>query len=104
MEPFHIIVDRVSVENVGLNELFLTSVEAKQIAEQDLQRADFEAQTQASSWRRASATHSITRAEGEAQANDLINASLSGPLLQWTYIQQLLTTSSLMMVPTGQGT
>ena len=29
MEPFHIIVERVSVENVGLNEQFLNSVEAE---------------------------------------------------------------------------
>ncbi len=101
MEPFHIIVDRVSVENVGLNELFLTSVEAKQIAEQDLQRADFEAQTKVK-LAEGDRDSRITRAEGEAQANDLLNASLTGPLLQWTYIQQLADNIKLMMIPTGQ--
>ena len=35
MEDFNIIVERVSVENIRLNEQFLASVEAKQIAEQD---------------------------------------------------------------------
>ncbi len=101
MEPFHIIVDRVSVENVGLNELFLTSVEAKQIAEQDLQRADFEAQTKVK-LAEGDRDSRITRAQGEAQANDLLNASLTGPLLQWTYIQQLADNIKLMMIPTGQ--
>jgi regulator of protease activity HflC (stomatin/prohibitin superfamily) len=101
MEPFHIIVDRVSVENVGLNEQFLASVESKQIAEQDLQRADFEAQTrvkQAEGDRDAR----ITRAQGESEANDLISASLSESLLQWTYIQKLSDKVRLMMVPSDQ--
>ncbi len=101
MEPFHIIVERVSVENVSLNEQFLTSVEAKQIAEQDLARADFEAQTKVK-LAEGDRDSRITRAEGEAQANDLINASLSGPLLQWTYIQQLADNIKLMMIPTEQ--
>jgi prohibitin 2 len=98
MEPFHIIVDRVSVENVGLNELFLASVEAKQIAEQNLQRADFEAQT---SVRQAEGERDarVKLAAGEAQANDLISASLSDPLLQWTYIQRLSDKIRLMLVP-----
>ena len=101
MAPFHIIVERVSVENVSLNEQFLASVEAKQIAEQDLQRADFEAQTKVK-LAEGDRDSRITRAEGEAQANDLINASLSGPLLQWTYIQQLADNIKLMMIPTEQ--
>jgi regulator of protease activity HflC (stomatin/prohibitin superfamily) len=101
MEDFHIIVDRVSVENVGLNDLFLASVEAKQIAGQDLARADFEAQTkvkQAEGERDAR----VTRAAGESDANDLISASLSEELLQWTYIQKLSDKVRLMMLPSEQ--
>ena len=101
MEPFHIIVDRVSVENVGLNEQFLNSVEAKQIAEQDLARADFEAQTRVK-LAEGDRDARVTRAKGEADANDLINQSLSGPLLQWTYIQKLADDIKLMMIPTEQ--
>ena len=44
-----------------------------------------------------------TRAAGEAQANDLLSASLSDPLLQWTYIQKLSDKIRLMMVPSDQG-
>ena len=101
MEDFHIIVDRVSVENVGLNDLFLASVEAKQIAGQDLARADFEAQTkvkQAEGERDAR----VTRAAGESDANDLISASLSEELLQWTYIQKLSDKVRVMMLPSEQ--
>jgi len=101
MEQFHIIVDRVSVENVGLNELFLQSVEAKQIAGQDLQRADFEAQTRVK-LAEGERDARVTRAKGEADANDLISASLSEPLLQWAYIQNLADNIKLMMIPTDQ--
>ena len=45
----------------------------------------------------------VTRAAGEAQANDLINASLSEQLLQWTYIQRLADNVQLMLVPSDQG-
>lgn len=102
MQEFHIIVDRVSVENIKLNEQFLNSVEAKQIAEQDLARAFFEADRDV---RLAEGDRDarITRAAGEAQANDLINNSLSEQLLQWTYIQRLADNVQLMLVPSDQG-
>ena len=45
----------------------------------------------------------ITRAQGESQANDLISASLSDSLLQWTYIQRLSDKIRLMLVPSDQG-
>ncbi len=102
MEPFHIIVDRVSVETVSLDEQFLDSVEAKQIAEQNLARADFEAQTQGK-LAEGERDSRITRAQGEAQANDLISESLSDSLLQWTYIQRLSDKIRLMLVPSDQG-
>jgi regulator of protease activity HflC (stomatin/prohibitin superfamily) len=102
MEEFNIIVERVSVENIRLNDQFLTSVEAKQIAEQDLARSNFEADRDVRLAEGARDAR-ITRAQGEAQANDLINASLSEPLLQWTYIQRLADNVQLMLVPSDQG-
>ena len=102
MEDFNIIVERVSVENIRLNEQFLESVEAKQIAEQDLARAFFEADRDVR-LAEGSRDARITRAEGEAQANDLINSSLSEELLQWTYIQRLADNVQLMLVPSDQG-
>ena len=102
MEDFNIIVERVSVENIRLNEQFLTSVEEKQIAEQDLARAFFEADRDVRLAEGARDAR-ITRAEGEAQANDLINSSLSEELLQWTYIQRLADNVQLMLVPSDQG-
>jgi len=102
MEDFNIIVERVSVENIRLNEQFLESVEAKQIAEQDLARAFFEADRDVR-LAEGSRDARITRAEGESQANDLINSSLSEELLQWTYIQRLADNVQLMLVPSDQG-
>jgi regulator of protease activity HflC (stomatin/prohibitin superfamily) len=102
MKEFNIIVERVSVENIRLNEPFIASVEAKQIAEQDLARANFEADRDVRLAEGARDAR-VTRAEGEAQANDLINASLSEQLLQWTYIQRLADNVQLMLVPSDQG-
>ena len=102
MKEFNIIVERVSVENIRLNDQFLQSVEAKQIAEQDLARANFEADRDVR-LAEGSRDARVTRAEGEAQANDLINASLSEQLLQWTYIQRLADNVQLMLVPSDQG-
>lgn len=102
MAPFGIIVERVSVENVSLNQAFLDSVEQKQIAQQALERADFERQTavkQAEGVRDAR----ITVAEGEAQANDLINDSLTPELLQWATIQKLAEDIKVMLLPSDQG-
>jgi regulator of protease activity HflC (stomatin/prohibitin superfamily) len=102
MADFGIIVERVSVENVSLNQAFLDSVEQKQIAQQALERADFERQTavkQAEGVRDAR----ITVAEGEAQANDLINESLTPELLQWATIQKLAEDIKVMLLPSDQG-
>ena len=96
------IVDRVSVENIRLEEQFLQSVEAKQIAEHDLARANFEADREIRLAEGARDAR-ITRADGEAQANDLISQSLTEQLLQWTYIQELADNVQLMLVPSDQG-
>lgn len=102
MAPYHIIVDRVSVANVALNPEFMTSVESKQIAQQDLARADFEAQRNAK-LAEGDANARIARAQGEAEANRLLNASLTDELLQWTAIQKLSDKVRLMLVPQDQG-
>jgi regulator of protease activity HflC (stomatin/prohibitin superfamily) len=102
MEPLGIVVDRVSVENISLNDLFLQSVEQKQIAQQDLERANFEADRNI---RLAEGDRDarITRAEGEAQANDLINESLTADLLTWATIQKLADDIKVMLLPSDQG-
>jgi regulator of protease activity HflC (stomatin/prohibitin superfamily) len=102
MAPLGIIVDRVSVENIALNQLFLESVEQKQIAEQNLERAAFEADKNI---RLAEGDRDarITRADGEAQANDLINESLTEDLLTWATIQKLADDIDVMLLPSDQG-
>lgn len=102
MVQFHIVVDRVSVANVGLNPEFMASVESKQIAQQDLARAEFEAQRNAR-LAEGDAAARIARAQGEAEANRLLNASLTDQLLQWTAIQKLSDKVRLMLVPSEQG-
>ena len=113
MAPLGIIVDRVSVENVALNPEFLASVEAKQRAEQDRDRAAFEAEREvklAEGDRDAQITRAegdrdarILRAEGEATANERINESLTDDLLKWAAIQKFNDKVEIMLVPADQG-
>ena len=98
MERYGIIIDRVSVENIGLKAEFLASVEAKQIAEQDLLRANFEQQRQVK-LAEGERDAAVTRAEGEAEANRLINESLSDNLLTWRYIDKLADNIRVMLLP-----
>lgn len=113
LAQYHLVVDRVSVSNVGLDAEFMDSVEKKQIAQQDLARAGFEAQT-AKQLAEGEANAAIERAEGEAEvirlraaaqaeANDAINASLTEDLLQWQAIQRLSDKVRVMLLPSEQG-
>jgi regulator of protease activity HflC (stomatin/prohibitin superfamily) len=113
MAPFHIVIDRVSVANVGLDPEFMQSVEAKQIAQQDLARADFEAQT-AQRLAEGEAQAAIARAEGDAQgiilradaqadANRALDLSLTPDVLAWQSISRLSDKIRVLMVPSDQG-
>jgi hypothetical protein len=46
----------------------------------------------------------VTLAKGQAQANDLLNQSLSDKILQYQYIQKLTDKISVMLLPSGNGT
>jgi regulator of protease activity HflC (stomatin/prohibitin superfamily) len=109
MAEYHIVIDRVSVSNVGLDAEFLASVEKKQIAQQDLARADFEAQT-TEKHAEGEANAAIQRATGEAEAirvraiaqaeaNDKLNDSLTPNVIQWQSIQRLSDKVRIMLVP-----
>ncbi len=76
-------------------------MEAKQIAQQDQERATFEKQRQVT-LAQADAEATIERARGQAQANDLINNSLTENLLRWQTIQQLADNIRVMLLPSDQ--
>jgi regulator of protease activity HflC (stomatin/prohibitin superfamily) len=77
LENYHILMDDLSFLNIHFSDRFQEAVEAKQIAEQEARRAGFIAQK---ALKKAEAK--INLAKGEAEANRLIQASLTPEILQ----------------------
>jgi regulator of protease activity HflC (stomatin/prohibitin superfamily) len=74
---FDLVVDGIDVVQLDFSSRFRAAVEAKQVAEQDARRAAYEAIT---AQRQAAAR--VYRAEGEAKAHELLQATLTPEVLQ----------------------
>lgn len=97
---YDIVIDSVAIRNIDLSKDYLDSVVAKQKAQQDVERTKAEAES-ARQKAQGQADARVIDAKGQAEANDLITASLTNPLIQWQYVQKLAPNVSVMMVPTG---
>lgn len=83
LAPFHLAIDGVDLVQLEFSKRFRAAVEAKQVAEQDARRAAFEA---ARAQRQAAAR--VYQAEGEARAQELLQAGLSEALLERQAIEK----------------
>lgn len=79
-----IIVDRVLLRNIKLPQKVMGAIDEKIAAEQDAQKMQYVLQKEEKEKERK-----LIEAEGIAQANKTIRASLSTQYLQWYYIQNL---------------
>jgi regulator of protease activity HflC (stomatin/prohibitin superfamily) len=77
LSVYHIVVDDISLVHVHFSERFREAVEAKQVAEQEVKRAEFIA---IKAIREAEAKLNLAR--GEAAANQLLQGTLTSDLLQ----------------------
>lgn len=77
LKIYHILMDDLSFLNIHFSDRFQEAVEAKQIAEQEARRAGFIAQK---ALKKAEAK--VNLAKGEAEANRLLQASLTPEILQ----------------------
>ncbi|MEB3318012.1 MAG: prohibitin family protein [Cyanobacteriota bacterium] len=77
LAPFDLALDGIDIVQLDFSPRFRAAVEAKQVAEQDARRASYEAIT---AQRQAAAR--VYRAEGEAKAQDLLQATLTPEVLQ----------------------
>lgn len=77
LSPFDVVLDGIDIVQLDFSSRFRAAVEAKQVAEQDARRAAYEAIT---AQRQAAAR--VYRAEGEAKAQDLLQATLTPEVLQ----------------------
>ena len=107
LAQYHIIVDDIYIANIAFSDAFQQAIEAKQVAQQQVQteqqvlaqkriQAD-----QAVAQAKGQADAIVTLAEGQAKANSSLNASLSDRVLQYQYIQKLGDKIQVMLVPSG---
>lgn len=83
LSHYELVLDDVDLLQVDFSERFREAVEAKQVAEQEAKRAEFEA---IRAQRMADAR--VFEARGQAQAQQLIQASLTGEILQHEAIEK----------------
>src|SRR5258707_8336647 len=121
LAQYHIIVDDIYIANIAFSNEFQAAIEAKQVAQQQVQteqqilaqkkiqadQAVAQAQGQADSnvkLAEGQAAATIALADGQATANKALAASLSDQILQYQYIQKLTDKIQVMLVPSGNAT
>ena len=97
LTSYGIIVDDVSLVNVSFSPEFAKAIEAKQIAEQEAKRAEFETLRA-----EKEAEAEVKRAEGKAEAQRLLQVSLNSAILQQQAIDKW--DGSFPTVMGGEGT
>jgi regulator of protease activity HflC (stomatin/prohibitin superfamily) len=107
LSQYHIIVDDIYIANIAFSDSFQQAIEAKQVAQQQVQteqqilaQKQIQAQ-QAVAAAKGQADATVTLADGQAKANDLLSKSLTDQILQYQYIQKLADKISVMLVPSG---
>ncbi|MEA2673720.1 MAG: prohibitin 1 [Chloroflexota bacterium] len=110
LAQYHIIVDDIYIANIAFSDAFQSAIEAKQVAQQQVQteqqilaQKQIQAQ-QAVAQAQGQADATVTLAKGQAEANSLLTASLTDKILQYQYIQKLTDKITVMLLPAGNGT
>ena len=110
LEKDGFIIDEVVLRDVRFTEEFTKAIEAKQVAQQQVQteqqilaQKQIQAQ-QAVAAAKGQADATVTLAEGQAKANGLLSASLTDQILQYQYIQKLTDKITVMLLPSGNQT
>jgi len=110
LSQYHIVVDDIFIANISFSDEFQAAIEAKQVAQQQVQteqqilaQKQIQAQ-QAVAAAQGQADATVTLAKGQAEANSLLSASLTDKILQYQYIQKLSDKITVMLLPSGNGT
>jgi prohibitin 2 len=110
LSQYHIIVDDIYIANIAFSDEFQQAIEAKQVAQQQVQTeqqilAQKKIQAdQAVAQAKGQADATVTLANGQAEANKVLAASLSDQILQYQYIQKLTDKITVMLLPSGNQT
>jgi regulator of protease activity HflC (stomatin/prohibitin superfamily) len=96
-----------STANIAFSEGFQQAIEAKQVAQQQVQteqqilaQKKIQAE-QAVAQAQGQADSTVALANGQATANRALSASLSDQILQYQYIQKLTDKIQVMLLPSG---
>ncbi len=110
LAQYHIVVDDIYISNIAFSDAFQQAIEAKQVAQQQVQteqqilaQKQIQAQ-QAVAQAQGQADATVALAKGQSEANDLLNASLTDQILQYQYIQKLTDKIQVMLLPSGNQT
>lgn len=91
-----IIVEDVLLRNIALPQMLTKEIEAKLVAEQEAQKYDFVLQRE-----EKEAERKRIEAEGQRDAQSLINQSLTDRYLQYLYVQGIKDREGTIYVPTN---
>ena len=107
LAQYHIVVDDIYIANIAFSEGFQQAIEAKQVAQQQVQteqqilaQKKIQAE-QAVAQAQGQADSTVALANGQATANRALAASLSDQILQYQYIQKLTDKIQVMLLPSG---
>lgn len=102
---YHIVVDDIFLANVGFSPEYSAAIEAKQVAQQQVEtekqitQQRIQQAAQAVEQAKGNAQAAIENAKGTAEANRLLTESLSEELIQYTGIQKLNPNVQVIYVP-----
>jgi prohibitin 2 len=109
LDPYSITVNDLLIDNIHFDDDFTKAIEQKQVATQNAQAeqnkvqiADAQAKQVAATAQGASDKLRI-EAEGQADANRTISASLTPELIQFQAVQKLAPNIQIALIPSGQG-
>jgi regulator of protease activity HflC (stomatin/prohibitin superfamily) len=109
LQPYGLVVDTINLENFAYSPEYNAAIEARAVAEQQVQVRQQEleqARVQAEQARVVAegvANARIEEARGEAEANRLLDQSLTAELIQWQAINKLQDNVEIMLVPSDGG-
>ena len=110
LAQYHIIVDDIYIANIAFSDEFQQAIEAKQVAQQQVQteqqilaQKQIQAQ-QAVAAAQGQADATVALAQGQAKANALLADSLTDRVLQYQYISKLSDKITVMLLPSGSNT
>lgn len=82
-----IYIEDVNIVNFSFSEAYTTAIEEKQVAEQQLKKAETEKQAKIVQ-AEAEAEATLTKAKAEAEANNLLNKSLTDKVIKYNAIEK----------------